>query len=168
MFIGNLGKDPEVRRTHDGRPIVNLSLGCSESWRDKGSGERRERTEWVRIVIFNEGLAQVAEKYLKKGDRLYIEGALQTRKWQDQEGRDRYSTEIVLQNFRGELKMLDSKADKEARQRDEERATAGAADRAGIDPEKYGDQRGGDQDFGKSNGTSGHRPRHDMDDEIPF
>jgi single-strand DNA-binding protein len=174
QFIGNLGKDPEVRRTNDGRPVVNLSLGCSERWKDKSSGEDRERTEWVRIVIFNEGLAQVAEKYLKKGDYVYIEGQLQTRKWQDQSGNDRYSTEVVLQNFRGELRMLESKAGKETRYRDEERAMAGAAERAGIDQEKYGDHRGD----GSSNGSTGsgtgamsgggHKPRHDMDDEIPF
>jgi single-strand DNA-binding protein len=171
QFIGNLGKDPEVRRTNDGRPVVNLSLGCSERWKDKSSGEDRERTEWVRIVIFNEGLAQVAEKYLKKGDYVYIEGALQTRKWQDQNGNDRYSTEVVLQNFRGELRMLESKAGKESRQRGEERAMAGAAERAGVG-EKYGDHRGdtssnGASDFG-SNAGAGHKPRHDMDDEIPF
>jgi single-strand DNA-binding protein len=171
QFIGNLGKDPEVRRTNDGRPVVNLSLGCSERWKDKSSGEDRERTEWVRIVIFNEGLAQVAEKYLKKGDYVYIEGQLQTRKWQDQSGNDRYSTEVVLQNFRGELRMLESKAGKETRYRDEERAMAGAAERAGIDQQKYGDHRGGaavNGSTGSGTGAMSGGGRHDMDDEIPF
>jgi single-strand DNA-binding protein len=172
QFIGNLGKDPEVRRTNDGRPVVNLSLGCSERWKDKSSGEDRERTEWVRIVIFNEGLAQVAEKYLKKGDYVYIEGALQTRKWQDQHGNDRYSTEVVLQNFRGELRMLESKAGKENRQRGEERAMAGAAERAGVG-EKYGDHRGDTPSNGSTGSSTsamsgGGGGRHDMDDEIPF
>jgi single-strand DNA-binding protein len=162
QFIGNLTKDPEVRRTNDGRPVVNLNLGCTERWRDKGTGEQKERTEWVRIVIFNEGLCGVAEQFLSKGDYVYVEGSLQTRKWVDQSGADRYSTEVVLQNFRGELKMLDSKADKEARKRGEERATAAAAERAGIDPEKnYADK-------GSDFGNGGHKPRHDMDDEIPF
>src|SRR6478752_6953065 len=107
ILVGNLGADPEVRRTQDGRPIVNLSLATSESWRDKNSGERREKTEWHRVVIFNEKLGEVAEKFLKKGSKIYVEGALQTRKWTDQGGQERYSTEVVLQRFRGELTMLD-------------------------------------------------------------
>jgi len=106
ILVGNLGADPEVRQTQDGRPIVNLRLATSESWRDKGTGERKERTEWHRVVIFNENLARVAEQYLKKGSKVYIEGQLQTRKWQDQSGQDRYSTEVVLQQYRGELTML--------------------------------------------------------------
>src|SRR5579864_4053106 len=106
ILIGNLGADPEIRRTQDGRPIANLRVATSESWRDKATGERREKTEWHRVTIFNEGLAKVAEQYLKKGARIYVEGQIQTRKWQDQSGQDRYSTEIVLSAFRGELIML--------------------------------------------------------------
>ena len=111
ILVGNLGADPEVRQTQDGRPIVNLRLATSENWRDKATGERREKTEWHRVVIFNENLARVAEQYLKKGSKVYIEGQLQTRKWQDQSGQDRYSTEVVLQQYRGELTMLDGKRD---------------------------------------------------------
>src|SRR6202171_1378539 len=107
ILVGNLGKDPEIRRTQDGRPIANLSVATSESWRDKATGERRERTEWHRVVIFNEGLCKVAEQYLKKGAKVYLEGQLQTRKWQDQQGQDRYSTEVVLQGFNSQLTMLD-------------------------------------------------------------
>jgi single-strand DNA-binding protein len=156
ILIGNLGADPEVRRTQDGRPIVNLRLATSENWRDKATGERKEKTEWHRVVIFNENLCRVAEQYLKKGSKVYIEGQLQTRKWQDQSGQDRYSTEVVLQNFRGELTLLDR---------------AGGAGGAGG-----GDFGGGDDaDFGAPGPTrkvaaaSGARaPRGDMDDEIPF
>jgi single-strand DNA-binding protein len=107
ILVGNLGKDPEIRRTQDGRPIANLRIATSESWRDKATGERREKTEWHSVVIFNENLCRIAEQYLKKGSKVYIEGALQTRKWQDQSGQDRYSTEVVLQGFRGELTLLD-------------------------------------------------------------
>lgn len=107
MLIGNLGKDPEIRRTQDGRPIANLSIATSETWRDKSSGERKEKTEWHRVVIFNEGLCKVAEQYLKKGAKVYIEGALQTRKWTDKDGAEKYSTEVVLQGFNSILTMLD-------------------------------------------------------------
>src|SRR5215470_9266822 len=109
ILIGNLGKDPEVRRLNSGEPVVNLSIATSESWRDKASGERKEKTEWHRVVIFNENIAKVAEQYLKKGSTVYIEGQLQTRKY-EQNGVEKYSTEIVLQKFRGELTMLGSKA----------------------------------------------------------
>jgi single-strand DNA-binding protein len=109
ILVGNLGRDPEIRSTQEGTKVVNLSLATSETWRDKNSGERRERTEWHRVVIFNERLAEVAEKYLKKGSKIYVEGALQTRKWTDQSGQERYSTEVVLQRFRGELTMLDGR-----------------------------------------------------------
>lgn len=112
ILIGNLGSDPEIRRSQDGRPIANLSIATSESWRDKNSGERREKTEWHRVVIFNEGLCKVAESYLKKGSKVYIEGQLQTRKW-EKDGVERYSTEIVLQGFNGNLTMLDSVGDKQ-------------------------------------------------------
>src|SRR3954447_14365919 len=107
ILIGNLGKDPEIRRTQDGRPIANLSVATSESWRDKNTGERKEKTEWHRVVIFNEGLCKIAEQYLKKGSKVYLEGALQTRKWTDKDGVDKYSTEIVLQGFNSTLTMLD-------------------------------------------------------------
>lgn len=109
ILIGNLGKDPEVRHTTDGRAIVNMSIATAESWRDKSSGERREKTEWHRVVIFNEALGKVAEQYLKKGSKVYVEGQLQTRKWQDQSGQDKYSTEVVLQGFNATLTLLDTK-----------------------------------------------------------
>jgi single-strand DNA-binding protein len=109
ILVGNLGKDPEVRRMTSGDPVVNLSIATSESWRDKASGERKEKTEWHRVVIFNKNLADVAEKYLKKGAKVYVEGQLQTRKWTDKDGSEKYSTEVVLQNFRGELTMLDGR-----------------------------------------------------------
>ena len=109
ILVGNLGADPEVRQTQDGRPIVNLRVATSDSWRDKATGERREKTEWHRVVIFNEGLCRVAEQYLKKGSKVYLEGQLQTRKWQDQSGQDRYSTEVVLQGFNSTLTMLDGR-----------------------------------------------------------
>jgi single-strand DNA-binding protein len=144
ILVGNLGRDPEVRQTQDGNPIVNLSLATSENWRDKASGERRERTEWHRVVIFNERLADVAQKFLRKGSKIYIEGQLQTRKWTDQDGRDRYSTEVVLQRFRGELTMLDSR----------------------------GEGGGGGGDYGGGGGSGGPPPGPsgggDLDDEIPF
>lgn len=107
ILIGNLGSDPEVRRTQDGKPVVNLSIATSESWKDKNTGERKEKTEWHRVVIWNEGLCGVAEKYLQKGAKVYIEGALATRKWQDKDGQDKYSTEVVLNGYGGVLTMLD-------------------------------------------------------------
>ena len=109
QIIGNLGKDPEVRHTNDGRAIVNLSVATAETWRDKNTGEKKEKTEWHRVVIFNEGLAKIAEAYLKKGSTVYLEGQLQTRKWTDKDGVEKYSTEIVLQNFRGEMVLLGGK-----------------------------------------------------------
>jgi single-strand DNA-binding protein len=155
ILVGNLGADPEVRRTQDGRPIVNLRVATSDTWRDKNTGERREKTEWHRVVIFSEGLAKIAEQYLKKGSKVYLEGALQTRKWQDKDGQDRYSTEVVLQNFNSVLTMLD-------------RAGAGGGGGGG----------GEDSDFGSAGPTASRerRPamagaggkRDDMDDEIPF
>ncbi len=152
ILIGNLGADPEIRRTQDGRPIANLRVATSETWRDKTTGERREKTEWHRVVIFNEGLCKIVEQYLKKGSKVYLEGALQTRKWQDKDGNDRYSTEVVLQGFNSQLTMLD-------------RAGGGGA--------------GAGDDFGASGpGVARERKpamagadagkRDDMDDEIPF
>ena len=111
ILIGNLGADPEIRHTQDGRPIANLRVATSESWRDKATGERREKTEWHRVVIFNENLAKIAEQYLKKGSKVYLEGSLQTRKWEDQQGQERYTTEVVLQGFNAQLTMLDGQRD---------------------------------------------------------
>ncbi len=161
ILIGNLGADPEIRRTQDGRPIANLRIATSDSWRDKATGERKEKTEWHRVVIFNENLCRIAEQYLKKGSKVYIEGQLQTRKWQDQSGQDKYSTEVVLQGFRGELTLLD-------------RAGAGAGGGGDFGSDDMGGSGGGD--FGSPGPTrkvaaaAGARGsgRGDMDDEIPF
>jgi len=138
ILVGNLGKDPEVRRMTSGDPVVNLSIATSENWRDKASGERKEKTEWHRVVIFNKNLAEVAEKYLRKGSKVYVEGQLQTRKWTDKDGAEKYSTEVVLQNFRGELTMLDGKNGGEG----------GAGRGAGETPASF--------------------QRDELDDEIPF
>ncbi|TPW31317.1 single-stranded DNA-binding protein [Pararhizobium mangrovi] len=153
ILVGNLGADPEIRRTQDGRPIANLRIATSESWRDRNSGERRERTEWHRVVIFSEGLCKVAENYLKKGAKVYIEGQLQTRKWQDQSGQDKYSTEIVLQGFNATLTMLDG--------RGEGGGGGGGSNYSGGD---YGSGSGGaSSGGGQSGGFS-----QEMDDDIPF
>lgn len=156
ILIGNLGADPEIRRTQDGRPIANLRLATSESWKDKTSGERREKTEWHRVVIFNENLCRIAEQYLKKGSKVFIEGALQTRKWQDQSGQDRYSTEVVLQGFRGELTLLDRAGG----------SGAGGGDDAGGEFGSPGPTRkvAAATAAGAGRGGAGG----DMDDEIPF
>ncbi|MBN9040011.1 MAG: single-stranded DNA-binding protein [Rhizobiales bacterium 62-47] len=156
ILIGNLGADPEIKRTQDGRPIANLRIATSESWRDKNTGERKEKTEWHRVVIFNEGLCRVAEQYLKKGAKVYIEGQLQTRKWTDQSGVEKYSTEVVLQGFNSTLTMLDGRG-------------------GGGGGGSFGSDDGGD--FG-SGGPSSSAPRravaagggrnNDMDDDIPF
>jgi single-strand DNA-binding protein len=157
ILVGNLGRDPEVRRLNNGGQVVNLRLATSESWRDKTSGERQERTEWHSVVIYNENLAKIAEQYLKKGSKVYVEGQLQTRKWQDQSGVEKYTTEVVLQRFRGELTLLDRAGD-----------NVGARDEGG--------------DFGRSNAMegAGGRPARvaqragggslaeELDDEIPF
>jgi single-strand DNA-binding protein len=153
ILIGNLGADPEIRRTQDGRPVANLRLATSESWRDKATGERKEKTEWHRVVIFNENLCKIAEQYLKKGSKVFIEGQLQTRKWQDQSGQDRYSTEVVLQGFRGELTLLD-------------RAGGGefGSDDAGGEFGSAGPTR----KVAAAAGAGARGSRGDMDDEIPF
>lgn len=185
ILIGNVGADPEIRRTQDGRPIANLRIATSETWRDRNSGERKEKTEWHTVVVFNEGLCKVIEQYVKKGAKLYIEGALQTRKWQDQSGNDRYSTEIVLQGFNSTLTMLDGRGE-------------GGGDRGGFGGGRGGssDFGGGGDDFGGGYGGGGNdydRPRsggqggnqgggqggrggqssggnfsRDLDDDIPF
>ena len=154
ILVGNLGKDPEIRRTQDGRPIANLSVATSETWRDKASGERKEKTEWHRVVIFNEGLCKIAEQYLKKGAKVYLEGELQTRKWTDKDGVEKYSTEVVLQGFNSQLTMLDARS-------------GGGGERS---------EYSGGNDFGSSGPTASRKPamagggggRGDMDDEIPF
>jgi single-strand DNA-binding protein len=153
ILVGNLGKDPEIRRTQDGRPIANLSVATSESWRDKATGERKEKTEWHRVVIFNEGLCKVAEQYLKKGAKVYLEGQLQTRKWTDQSGVEKYSTEVVLQGFNSNLTMLDGRASGGG--------SFGSDDASG--------------DFGAGGASSPPRRavaaggrNSDMDDDIPF
>lgn len=152
ILVGNLGRDPEVRHTQDGKPIVNLSLATSETWRDRNTGERKEKTEWHRVVIFNEALAKVAEQYLKKGSTIYVEGQLQTRKYTDKDGTEKYSTEVVLQNYRGELTMLGGRG-------------SGA-----------GEGMGGSDEFGQSSpmerprmgGSKTQIPARDLDDEVPF
>ncbi len=153
ILIGNLGADPEIRRTQDGKPIANLRIATSDTWRDKGTGERKEKTEWHRVVIFNEGLCKVAEQYLKKGSKVYVEGALQTRKWTDNQGVEKYSTEVVLQGFNSVLTMLDG------------RSGGGGA----------GEDFGSSDSFGQSGPSSRKQPamaggsmRDVMDDEIPF
>ena len=159
ILVGNLGKDPEIRRTQDGRPIANLRIATSENWRDKTTGERREKTEWHSVVVFNEGLCRVVEQYLKKGAKVYIEGALQTRKWQGQDGQDRYSTEVVLQGFNSVLTMLDGRGG----------AAAGAGagmhedDQAGYAPPSNGN--GAKRSAAPAGGKSFDKP---VDDEIPF
>ena len=170
ILIGNLGKDPEIRRTQDGRPIANLRIATSDTWRDKATGERREKTEWHSVVIFNENLCKIAEQYLKKGSKVFIEGSLQTRKWQGQDGQDRYSTEVVLQGFNAQLIMLDK-----------------AGGSPGMGGGDFADDGGGDYGssygHGSSSGSSsrpgapaparqpaiaGGGSRDDMNDEVPF
>jgi len=164
ILIGNLGKDPEVRRMQNGNPVVNLTIATSDTWRDKATGERKEKTEWHRVVIFSEGLAKVAEQYLKKGAKVYIEGALQTRKWTDPQGVEKYSTEVVLQGFNATLTMLDGRA-------------GGGAGAGGGGGDSYGGDDGGS--FGSSSPSQPRRVAasapaggggrgSDMDDDIPF
>jgi single-strand DNA-binding protein len=163
ILVGNLGKDPEIRTTQDGTKIVNFTLATSETWNDRASGERKERTEWHRVVIFNENLAGVAEKFLRKGRKVYVEGSLQTRKWTDQAGQEKYTTEVVIGRFRGELTLLDSRADGEA-----------ASEGGGYQPRERTAARGGapanaTAGAGKGGGPSWDAPKGgDLDDEIPF
>jgi len=172
ILVGNLGRDPEVRRLGSGEPVVNLRIATSETWRDKQSGEKKERTEWHSVVIFNENLAKIAEQYLKKGSKIYVEGQLQTRKWQDQSGVEKYTTEIVLQRFRGELTILDSRGQ-------------GGSDEYGEGGGAMEDRSGGGSSFGRQSpmGGGGSAPRQPamsggggggrsssshLDDDIPF
>ncbi len=154
ILIGNLGADPEIRRTQDGRPIANLRVATSESWKDKTTGERREKTEWHRVVIFNEGLCRIAEQYLKKGSKVYLEGALQTRKWQDKDGNDKYSTEVVLQGFNSQLTMLD-------------RAGGGGGGASADSGDDFGSS-GASPARERKPAMAGAGKSADMDDEIPF
>ncbi|TNB47215.1 single-stranded DNA-binding protein [Martelella lutilitoris] len=161
ILVGNLGADPEIRRTQDGRPIANLRVATSETWRDRNSGERKERTEWHRVVIFNEGLCKVAEQYLRKGAKIYIEGQLQTRKWTDQGGQDRYSTEVVLQGFNSTLTMLDGRGEGGG-----QGGGGGFGGSQGGGYDDYGSQPasgGGGRSSGGGGGFS-----QDLDDDIPF
>ncbi len=152
ILVGNLGADPEVRQLPSGEPVVNLRIATSESWRDKNSGERKEKTEWHRVVIFNENIAKVAEKYLHKGSKVYLEGALQTRKWTNKEGQEQYSTEVVLQRFRGELQMLDGRGAEGGAMEGASAAASGGGGRKAV-----AGGRGEARDFPA-----------DPDDEIPF
>jgi single-strand DNA-binding protein len=162
ILVGNLGADPEVRNLPSGGKVVNLSVATSESWRDRNSGERKERTEWHRVVIFSEGLTKVAEQYLRKGSKVYIEGQLQTRKWQDQSGQDKYSTEVVLQGFNSNLTMLDGRGD-------------GEGQGGGFSAPREGQGFGGGGSRGNASSNEGRRPAPSapafdggMDDDIPF
>ena len=156
ILVGRLGRDPEVRNFQNGGKVVNLRLATSENWKDKATGERKEKTEWHRVVIFNDNIVKVVENYVKKGSTVYIEGALQTRKWTDQQGVEKYSTEIVVSRFKGELTMLGGRSD-------------GASQGGG-----YGGGRGGDDDYssgfstGGANKPSGPKESYDLNDDIPF
>ena len=150
LLIGNLGRDPEVRFSQDGKKIVNMSVACSESWKDKNSGEKREKTEWVRVVIFNDRMADVAEKYLKKGSQVYLEGKMQTRRWTDQSGVEKYTTEVVLQNFDGKLILLGGRGEGGRRDDGDSREPA---------------RGGGGGEFNNGGNTNTY---NDLDDEIPF
>ena len=158
ILVGNLGRDPEVKSMQDGRSLVNMSVATSENWRDRNSGERKERTEWHRVVIFNDKLAEVAQKFLKKGAKVYLEGQLTTRKWTDQSGQERYTTEVVLSRFKGELTLL-----------------GGRGDPGGDAVGDYGDEAGGGQRSAPARGPSGGQSRgrppslaDELDDDIPF
>ena len=180
ILVGNVGADPEIRRTQDGRPIANLRIATSETWRDRNSGERREKTEWHTVVVFNEGLCKVVEQYVKKGAKLYIEGQLQTRKWQDQQGQDRYSTEVVLQGFNSTLTMLDGRGEGGGSMEGGSRGGRGGGDFGGG----YGGDYGGGDDYGQSSSSQGSSRggggsrggssqgggnfSRDLDDDIPF
>lgn len=161
IIVGNLGRDPEVRTFQNGGKVCNLRIATSESWKDRNTGERKERTEWHSVAIFSEPLARIAEQYLKKGSKVYIEGQLETRKWQDQSGQDRYSTEVVLRPYKGELTLLDSR----------DGGGGGGYGGGGSSGTDYGGDYGGGNDYGGSSGGGGgpaRAPARDIDDEIPF
>jgi len=155
ILIGNLGRDPEIRSLQDGNKVANFSLATSENWRDRSTGERRERTEWHRVTIYSDPLIRVAEQYLRKGAKIYVEGQIETRKWQDQSGQDRYTTEVSLRPYRSELTMLDSRQDG---------GTSGGGSGGGYDRGGSGGDSGGDPGGDPGGGVSGGG----MDDEIPF
>ena len=159
IIVGNLGRDPEVRTFQNGGKVVNLNIATSETWRDKASGERKERTEWHRVSILNENLAKIAEQYLKKGSKVYIEGQLETRKWQDQAGVEKFTTEVVLRPYRGELTLLDGR----------EGGSSGGGSGGGYMADLSGGRESGGYDSGPASGSGGGGGRsNDMDDEIPF
>jgi single-strand DNA-binding protein len=171
ILIGNLGADPEIRRTQDGRPIANLRIATSETWRDKASGERKEKTEWHRVVVFNEGLCRVIEQYVKKGAKLYIEGQLQTRKWQDQAGQERYSTEVVLQGFNSTLTLLDGRSQGQGGGESyDDRSSSGDFGRSGGFESGGGRSggAGGGSGSGGGGNAGGNRFADTIDDDIPF
>ena len=161
ILVGNLGRDPEVRSFQNGGKVCNLRIATSESWRDRNTGERKERTEWHSVAIFNENLAKIAEQYLKKGSKVYVEGALETRKWQDPSGQDRYTTEVVLRQFRGELTLLDGR---------DGGGGSGGGQGGGYDEGQAGGYGGsyGGGGYGDRSGPAASPARADMDDEIPF
>ncbi len=164
ILLGNLGRDPEVRSFQNGGKVVNLRIATSETWRDKATGERKERTEWHSVAIFNENIAKIAEQYLRKGSKVYVEGQLETRKWQDQSGADRYSTEVVLRPYSGSLTLLDGRESGGG-------GGGGGDERGGGYPEDrgYGDERGGSGGgSAPRSGGGGGGGRSDLDDEIPF
>jgi len=161
ILVGNLGRDPEVRMTQDNKKIVNMSVATSDSWKDKNTGERREKTEWHRVVIFSDGLANIAEKYLRKGSKVYLEGQLQTRKWQGQDGQDKYTTEVVLQGFNCTLTMLDGPGGGGG-------SGGGGGGGGGYDSGPSGGDDFGGSQGGNQGGGTGPAPGADLDDEIPF
>ncbi|HVJ55876.1 MAG TPA: single-stranded DNA-binding protein [Aliidongia sp.] len=174
ILIGNLGRDPEIRNTNDGTRVASLSVATSENWKDRNSGERKERTEWHRVVVFNDRLVEVVERFLKKGSKIYVEGALQTRKWTDNTGQERYTTEVVLQKFRGELTMLDGRQGGGESDMDEGGGYGGGGGGGGYGGGGGGYSGGGGGGRGPSSGggrTGGGKapePVSDLDDEIPF
>ena len=165
ILVGNLGQDPEIRTFQNGGKIANLRIATSETWKDRNTGERRERTEWHTVVIHSEPLVRVAEQYLKKGSKVYVEGQLETRKWQDQSGADRYSTEVALRPFRSELHMLDSRGGGGGGAGG---GSYGGGSRGGYDDGGYGGSAGGGQSGGQGGSAGGSRGGPDFDDEIPF
>lgn len=180
ILVGNLGRDPETRRLSSGDPVVNLRIATSESWKDKASGERKEKTEWHSVVIYNDNLAKVAEQYLRKGSKVYIEGQLQTRKWTDQSGAEKYTTEVVLQRFRGEMTILDGRGGGGGGDFAGEDDGGGQISRGGDRGSDRGGDRGGRDDYGSSrsggggggdrrpSSGGGAKPNYDLDDDIPF
>ncbi len=165
ILIGNLGRDPEIRSTQNGGKVANLSIATSESWRDRNSGERRERTEWHRVVVFSEGLIRVIESYLRKGSKVYVEGSLQTRKWTDQQGQERYTTEVVLQNFGGTLTMLDGRGEGGSG------SYGGGGDYGGasaVEEPAFGNPMSGGPGGGSSGGFGTGSAGSALDDDIPF